>query len=61
MEDRIRIETSDHVADVMLDRADKMNAIDIRMFEALAEAADAVAAEQQAAAEALTWLEQQYD
>ncbi len=44
MKDRIRIEIADHVADVLLDRADKMNAIDIRMFEALSEAADSIAA-----------------
>ena len=46
MKDRVRIEIHDHVADVTLDRADKMNAIDLRMFEALGEAADAVAADE---------------
>ena len=45
MKDRVRLEIKEHVADVMLDRADKMNAIDIRMFEALGEAADAIAAD----------------
>lgn len=40
MEDRICISIDGHVADVALDRADKMNAVDQRMFEALIEAAD---------------------
>ena len=34
-----------HVAEVMLNRADKFNAIDVRMFEALGEAADHIAAD----------------
>lgn len=45
MKDRIRISVDDHVADVALDRAGKMNAVDSRMFEALVEAADQVAAD----------------
>lgn len=43
MKDRVLVTVDGHVADVMLDRADKMNAIDLRMFEALVEAADHVA------------------
>lgn len=39
MEDRLRIEIDGHVAVVMLNRADKYNALDMRMFEALHEAA----------------------
>lgn len=34
-----------HVAEVMLNRADKFNAIDVRMFEALGEVADHIAAD----------------
>ena len=45
MEDRVRVTIDGHVAEVMLDRADKMNAVDLRMFEALVEAADHVAAQ----------------
>jgi len=44
LDDRITLTIDAHVADVMLDRADKYNAIDMRMFEALGEAADHVAA-----------------
>lgn len=43
MEDRVRITVDGHVAEVRLDRPEKMNAIDLRMFEALVEAADHVA------------------
>lgn len=43
LKDRVSVTVDGHVADVMLDRADKMNAIDLRMFEALVEAADHVA------------------
>jgi enoyl-CoA hydratase/carnithine racemase len=39
-EDRVRIEVSDHVAVVTLTRADKHNALDIPMFDALIGAAD---------------------
>ena len=35
MSDRVRISVEGHVAEVMLDRPDKMNALDISMFEAL--------------------------
>ena len=45
MKDRIEISVNAHVAEVKLDRADKYNAIDVRMFEALGEAADHVAAD----------------
>jgi len=42
---KITIDAENHVADVMLNRADKMNAVDIEMFAALGEAADIIAAE----------------
>ena len=42
MSDRVRIEIENSVATVMLDRADKHNAIDMAMFEALAEAGDSL-------------------
>lgn len=42
MSDRVRIDIEDYVATVMLDRADKHNAIDMAMFEALAEAGDSL-------------------
>lgn len=45
MIDRIELSINAHVAEVMLNRADKCNALDIRMFEALGEAADAIAAD----------------
>ncbi|MCH9696106.1 MAG: crotonase/enoyl-CoA hydratase family protein [Gammaproteobacteria bacterium] len=45
MKDRIDVTVKSHVAEVKLDRADKYNAIDVRMFEALGEAADFVAAD----------------
>ena len=45
MAERIIISTQDHVADVTLNRADKLNALDLKMFAALAEAADAIAAD----------------
>ncbi len=44
MADRVTISIDGHVADVTLNRADKMNALDLKMFTALAEAADAIAA-----------------
>lgn len=44
MIDRIELSIDAHVAEVMLNRADKYNALDLRMFEALGEAADAIAA-----------------
>lgn len=43
--ERVRVSVADHVAEVMLDRAGKYNALDMRMFEALGEAADRLAAE----------------
>ena len=43
MAERIVISKSDHVADVVLDRADKLNALDLKMFAALTEAADEIA------------------
>jgi enoyl-CoA hydratase/carnithine racemase len=43
MTERIQIEIDAHVADVTLNRADKMNALDLKMFVALADAADAIA------------------
>ncbi len=48
MADRVKItiDTETHVADVMLNRADKMNAVDLEMFVALGEAADAIASEE---------------
>ncbi len=43
MSDRISVEMDNGVADVRLDRADKMNALDPAMFSALVETADALA------------------
>ncbi len=43
MTDRVRIRVEAHVAEVMLNRADKLNALDMRMFEALGVAADQIA------------------
>ena len=45
MSDRVQIEITDGVADVRLDRPDKMNALDQAMFTAIAEAGAAVAAD----------------
>lgn len=45
MTKRIELSIDAHVADVMLNRADKVNALDIRMFKALAAAADEIAAD----------------
>jgi enoyl-CoA hydratase/carnithine racemase len=45
MTDRVTIDISDGVADVRLNRPDKLNAIDRGMFAALAEAADTIAAD----------------
>ncbi len=44
MEDRVQITVKDHIADVKLVRTDKMNALDSKMFEALAKAGDEIAA-----------------
>src|ERR1700755_938275 len=45
MEDRVTIDITDGVADVRLVRADKMNALDAAMFEALVAATDRLAHE----------------
>src|ERR1700749_959670 len=45
MEDRVSISIADGVADVRLVRADKMNALDVAMFEALVAATDRLASE----------------
>lgn len=42
MNDRVSITVTDHIADVRLTRADKMNAIDPAMFEGIGEAIDAL-------------------
>jgi enoyl-CoA hydratase/carnithine racemase len=44
-EDRVRIEVAEHVALVTLTRADKHNALDVPMFEAIIAAADRLRAE----------------
>jgi enoyl-CoA hydratase/carnithine racemase len=41
--DRVAISIEKHVATVQLNRAEKMNALDMKMFSALAEAADSLA------------------
>ena len=43
MSDRVKVEIDAHVAEVTLNRADKLNALDLKMFAALAEAADSIA------------------
>ncbi|WP_034161614.1 crotonase/enoyl-CoA hydratase family protein [Sphingomonas sp. ERG5] len=43
MNDRVSITVTDHIADVRLTRADKMNAIDPAMFQGIADAIDALA------------------
>lgn len=43
MTDRVTITINEHVADVTLNRADKMNALDLEMFTALIAAADSIA------------------
>lgn len=43
MDDRVQITVTDHIADVKLVRADKMNALDGKMFDAIAAAAQQVA------------------
>jgi len=45
MDDRVRVTISDGVADVRLVRADKMNALDGAMFEALVAASERLADE----------------
>ncbi|MCB1003987.1 MAG: enoyl-CoA hydratase/isomerase family protein, partial [Acidimicrobiales bacterium] len=43
MEERVTIEVSDGVADVRMNRPDKLNALDSAQFKAIAAAGDAVA------------------
>ncbi|MFQ5558001.1 MAG: enoyl-CoA hydratase-related protein, partial [Acidimicrobiales bacterium] len=43
MSERVTIEISAGVADVRLNRGEKMNAMDLAMFDALVEAADSLA------------------
>jgi enoyl-CoA hydratase/carnithine racemase len=43
--ERVKIRVTAHVADVILNRADKMNAVDMDMFAALVDAANHVAAD----------------
>ncbi|MEE8427598.1 MAG: crotonase/enoyl-CoA hydratase family protein [Woeseiaceae bacterium] len=45
MSDRVTVSTDGHVAEVMLNRPDKHNAIDMQMFAELGEAGDRLAAE----------------
>ncbi|MDH3706564.1 MAG: crotonase/enoyl-CoA hydratase family protein [Acidimicrobiia bacterium] len=45
MSDRVTIDITDGIADVRLDRGDKMNAMDPPMFAALVEASEALAAD----------------
>ena len=45
MSDRVQIDINDGVADVRLDRPDKMNALDTAMFVAIAEAGERVASD----------------
>lgn len=45
MSDRVRIDVSDGIADVRLNRPDKMNALDGAMFAAIAEAGEKIAAD----------------
>jgi enoyl-CoA hydratase/carnithine racemase len=42
---KVSVDAESHVADVVLNRAEKMNAVDLLMFEALGEAADNIAAD----------------
>jgi len=42
LNDRVSISLEGHVAEVMLDRPEKYNALDMQMFEALSEAADSL-------------------
>ncbi|KKC24772.1 crotonase/enoyl-CoA hydratase family protein [Sphingomonas sp. SRS2] len=52
--DRVTVEISDHVAQVRLDRAEKLNALDMAMFEGLCAAADWLAAQQDVRATVLS-------
>ena len=46
MSDRVKLSLTEHVAEVMLNRPEKYNALDMPMFEALNDAADSLAREQ---------------
>ena len=54
MSDRVSVRIEDHVADVRLDRADKMNALDAAMFDALVETGLELASEPQVRAVVLS-------
>ena len=56
MDDRVSVSISDGVADVRLVRADKMNALDAAMFDALVGASDRLAREKGRATELEAWL-----
>ena len=45
MSERVKVTIKDHIADVVLNRADKLNALDQEMFQALADTADAIGAD----------------
>ena len=45
MSNRVNIDIDGHVASVMLNRADKYNALDLEMFTAIGKAADSIAAD----------------
>lgn len=45
MTERVIVNVQDHVAEVMLNRADKMNSLDLEMFRSLGAAADRIAAD----------------
>lgn len=54
MSDRVSVRIEDHVADVRLDRAEKMNALDAAMFDALVETGLELASEPQVRAVVLS-------
>jgi enoyl-CoA hydratase/carnithine racemase len=54
MGERVVIKVEDHVAEVRLNRPDKYNAVDAAMFEAVAAAADEIAANREVRAVVLT-------
>jgi enoyl-CoA hydratase/carnithine racemase len=54
MSDRVTVRIEDHVADVRMNRADKMNALDAAMFEALIETGRKLATEPQVRAVVLS-------
>jgi enoyl-CoA hydratase/carnithine racemase len=45
LNDRVKVSLNEHVAEVMLNRPDKYNALDMQMFDALVTAADSLAKE----------------